>query len=353
MKTLYTITEIVALMVAAILIASCGKSGANADNEANNPHRNQPVTVQVKEIRPTPFVDVIKVAGFVKAIEDVMVSPEEGGVVKEWKVEKGDYVKKGDILAVLNDDVALASYEAALAQYRIAELNYTRQEKVYAEEGISELQLRNLEYTRDAAKAQADLMKARLERTRIRSPINGIVNERFAEVGEYAPPAAPIAHIVNIDRVRIAADVPEGYAGAVMLGTPVKITLDAFPGDTLEGKISFVAAAVSPSNRSLPVEVAIWNPGRKLKPEMIAKTSITLSLPREAILVSENIVQQIDRDKLVVYVESQGKAEERVVKIGSRVGGLVEIVDGLRLGDRVIVEGYQKLVNGQAVQVPG
>src|SRR3989339_2028568 len=148
------------------VLFSCGKSGA----ESAAP-KVQPVNVKVEVVKPQRMVDGIIVAGTVKAYEDVNLSPEEGGVVKEWKVKKGQTVRKGDLILTLKDEVIKAGFDAANAQYKMAELNLEKQQKVFDQQGISELQMKNLEYGRDAAKANADLMKARWERTQMRSPI--------------------------------------------------------------------------------------------------------------------------------------------------------------------------------------
>lgn len=350
MKQIKVTVGILLAVGLSVLIAACGKSDAKTDDGAMT-REQQVVTVRVQEVQPVPYAEVLNATGIVKAYEDVMLSPEEGGVIKEWKVEKGQRVSKGQILAVLKDDILQASYDAALAQYKLAELNYSKQQTIYSEQAISELQLKNAEYNRDAAKAQADLMLARLERSRLRSPINGILNDRFVDEGEFAPPAVPVAHIVNIGSMKVVADVPERYAGSVTVGAQVRVMVDAIGPDTLLSKVSVVGAAVSPNNRTLPVEIILPNPHQRLKPEMVARVQIIRAKRQAAILVSESIIQQVDRNKMVVYVERNGVAEERVVKIGGRQNGKVEIVDGLKPGDRVIVSGFQKLVDGQPVQV--
>ncbi len=337
----------------AIGIAACSQTDAKVEGQDESPATVPPVNVRVEEVKPSPFADAIQVTGIVKAYEDVMLSPEEGGVVKEWKVSKGARVVRGEVIAILNDDVLRAGYNAADAQYKLSALNYEKQAKVFEEQAISELQLKSGEYNRDAAKAQADLLKARLERAHLKSPINGILNDRFFDEGEFAPPAVPIAHLVNNSMLKIVAEVPEIHASNLASGTSAKFTVDAFPGDTLYGKVTYVASAINPNNRTLPVEIVIANPGNKLKPEMIARVKLIRASRRGALLISENIIQQVDRNKYIIYVENQGKAEERVIKVGARQGNLVEILEGLKAGERVIIAGFQKLVHGQPVTITG
>jgi len=333
------------ILSSGIFISSCTNSG----NE--NGQKIQPVDVRIEVLRPSKLIDVLQVAGTVKALEDASISPEEGGVVKEWIVRRGQYVKKGDVILLLKDEIAKAGYEAADAQYKLADLNLAKQKKVYEEQGISELQYKTFAYNRDAAKANADLMEARYERTKIKSPINGMVDNIIPNVGEFAPPGVPIARVVNISIVKFQAEIPERASASVSLGDKAIITFDALPGDTLHGKVSFIGATVSSVNRTLIIEIVMKNPYRKLKPEMIGKVKILRDSKANALLVNESLVQLVDRDRRIVYTENGGKAQECQVEIGGRQGNQVEILSGLKQGDHVIVSGYQKLVNGSPVVV--
>jgi membrane fusion protein (multidrug efflux system) len=329
-----------------VLFSSCRKS-----EPGNNGQNVQPVDVRIEVLEPARRVDAFEVAGTVKALEDVNMSPEEGGVVKSWVARKGQDVNKGDLVVVLKDEVIKASCDAAEAQYKMAELALEKQREVFEQQGISELQYKNLQYTRDAAKANADLMKARWERTQLRSPIDGVVDNTIPNEGDFAPPGVPLAHIVNTSVIKIQADVPELYSGSVHVGTSAIIFFDALPGDTLKSKVSFVGSTVSSSNRSLPVEIVLRNPYRKLKPEMVAKVRLLRETKTDAILVSENVIQLVDRDRTIAYVENNGRAQERRLTLGGRQGIMREVVEGLKAGDHLIVSGYQKVVDGSPVTV--
>lgn len=343
MKNTTRIIVMIALPIAGALFSDCRKS------ETNNGQTVQPVNVRIEILKPARIVDAIQVAGTVKAFEDVNLSPEEGGIVKEWKATKGQFVRKGDLIVVLKDDMLKAGWDAAEAQYNMANLNLEMQRRVFEEKGISELQFKNLQYARDAAKANAELMKARWEHTQIRSPFDGVVDNTIPNIGDFAPPGVPIARIVNITVVKIQAELPELYSGSTSVGIPAIITFDALPGDTLRGKVTFVGSTVSASNRTLAVEIIVSNPLRKLKPEMVAKVRLIRETRENALLVSENILQLVDRDRTIAYVENGGKAEERRLKLGGRQGIMVEVVEGLNAGDHLIVSGHQKVVDGSPV----
>jgi RND family efflux transporter MFP subunit len=346
MIILQRIPAMMLVLLSGLMLSSCGKP-----KPAANGNTVQPVDVRIEVLKPSRLVDGIQVAGTVKALEDVNMSPEEGGVVKNWVARKGQDVKKGDLIVVLKDEVIKASYDAAEAQYKMAELTLEKQRGVFEQQGISELQYKNLQYSRDAAKANADLMKARWERTQLRSPIDGVVDNTIPNEGDFAPPGVPLARIVNTSVIKIQADVPESYSGSVSVGTPAIVFFDALPGDTLRGRVSFVGSTVSSANRSLQVEMVLPNLYRKLKPEMVAKVRLLRETKSDAILVSDNIIQLVDRDRTIVYVENNGRAEERRLKLGGRQGIMREVLEGLKAGDHLIVSGYQKVVDGSAVTV--
>ena len=344
MKIITNIVICASLAAVLLTLSSCGKKGDDASAA-----KVQPVNVQLETLKPSKLVDAIRVAGIVKAYEDVNMSPEEGGVVKEWKARKGEHVKKGQVIVTLRDEVIKAGYEAAQAQFNMAELNVKKQRGVYNEQGISELQYKNLEYGRDAARANADLMKARWERTQLRSPIDGTLDNTIPNEGEFAPPGVPIARVVNTSTVKIQADVPELYSGSIVSGVSAIVSFDALPGDTLRGTVSFVSSTLSSSNRTLSVEMIIKNPFVDLKPEMVAKIQLLRETRSNALLISESIVQLVDRDRSIVYVEKNGRAEERRLKLGGRQGNMVEVLEGLSAGDRLIIVGYQKLIDGTPI----
>ncbi len=350
-------TRTVRILIAAqftasvFLFASCGSEGGGKPEQTGGSPDEKILPVQVQVLGTAPFRETLQLTGTIKAVEDITVSTEEGGVLKEWVVERGAAVEQGDVLAFINDDVLKPGYDAAFAQYRIAELNYEKQQKVYDQAAVSELQMKSAEYARDAAKAQADLARARWDRTRVKSPISGVVEDRLADAGELLPPGYPVARIVSLHRVKAVISVPERYAGTIAVGAPVAITVTAYPRERFEGKVSFVGAAVTPDNRSLSVEVLIGNAHRRLKPDMIARAVISQSSEREALILDGSLLVQLDAETYAVFIEKDGRAVRRTVTLGARNGSNNEILSGLSTGDRVIVSGSQALYDGQPVSV--
>lgn len=338
-----------------VLFAAGAFSGCGQNNDESTPAGEKveapAVTVNVTTLETEAFNEIIDVTGSIASYEDVMVPSDEGGRVLKWTVPLGARVRAGQVLVQLDSAIVRATYDAAVAQYQITQTSYQRQKNVFEEQGISELQLKTLQYQRDAARAQMDIAQARLERTRIKSPINGILNARLIETGEMSAPGLPVAHVVNTDRLKIVAGIPERYANSFRVGDHVSFSVDALPAEDFGGSIRFVGAAVNPDNRSIPVEVDVKVHGGRLKPDMIARMHVTLSAKTKSIVIAEDYVNRTDRDEFVAYVEEDGIARERKLRIGATSRGRVLVLEGLDAGDRLITFGYQNVAEGQRIVV--
>lgn len=344
-------TSYASVLLVAGTLSSCGNSKSEQTDHAPGQVEKERISVQVAEVRLEPFSETLLLTGYVKSVDDVLISTEEGGILRSWEKERGAAVSKGEILAVMNDDVLRPMYETAKAQFAIAELTFQKQLNVFREQGISEVTLKTTEYSRDAARAQMELALNRLERTRIRTPFDGILDDRLVDEGELAPPGSPIARVVNLDRMKVVVNVPESQAGIVRRGAMVEVSVSAFPGELFPGKVSFVGSAVVADNRTVPIEIAVPNTQRRFKPDMIARVRLVSSGQRQAFLVPQALVQRIDQSRSVLYLEKDGRAVQRTVITGVRTGEKIQVVDGLHEGERLIVAGSGDLYDGVELQV--
>ena len=345
-STLYLVSGAAAVSLS-LLAISCGDAQSERGAQASPPP-TRATPVRVETLEAVPFGETLNVTGYLEALQDVTLSTEEGGVLKEWLVPKGRRVTKGQLLGRLKADLLSPQFEAAEANYKIADLTYQKQREVFKEQAISELQLKTSEFARDAAKAQAQIARARYERTQIISPVNGIFDNRFVEAGELAPPGSPVARVVSLDRIKAVLLVPERYSGTIRRGVNVEVVVTAFPNETFSGTITYVGAAVIADNRSIPIEILLSNPDLKLKPDMIARARIVQSETRMVIAVDEASVIQFDQKRQGVYVVDNGNAAMRVVTTGARSGGKVVILSGVQEGDQLIISGYQQIADGNA-----
>lgn len=352
-KSMKDVMKVIAITAAAILslsVYACGSSNAENGKEKKN-NKEAEVFVKAEPVQLKDFTETIRLTGSVESQYNITVPAEEGGRIVSWKAEKGGFVSKGQTLVQIDEAMIKAGYDAALAGYNMAEVNYQKQKAAFDEQAISALQLKNLEYQRDAAKAQADLAKTRLEHTIVRSPISGVLNDRYADEGEMIGPGMPIAQVIDMNQMKIMVGVPERYSKELRNGLQVEFTVDAFEGETFTGTIGFVASAVNPDNRTIPVEIHFANAQGKLKPQMIAAVKLKMLSSSKAVLISQDYIQQVDMGKMVVYVVNNDVAEERLVTLGGTDGSMVRIVNGLKEGDKIITVGFQNLIDKQKIKI--
>jgi RND family efflux transporter MFP subunit len=333
-----------------ISITSCGDS---TGNEKNNDPSKIEASVYVKTIplKLESFVDNIYVLGVAKAFYQAKLSSDEGGKIKEFIKDKGSYVKKGDVIVTIDNDILKANLDAAFAQYKRAESTYVRQEVVYKQQVTSEITYLNSKYERDAAKANYELIKARYERTFIKAPFSGIVDQKFAEIGETVMPGFPIVSLVSMNKIKVVAGVPENYVNLVKKGTDVDIIFKDLNDAKYHSKVSYVGHTISTNNRTFTVEIILDNRDGNIKPELNAQIYIEKRKYDNVFKIPEDIVTETDRGP-VIFIEKDGLASMRNVEILARFSNQVAIKpDGIKEGEQLIVVGYQNLVNGERVTV--
>lgn len=348
MKNKFLITSIIFL--SAIGFISCGDSEGSENKNASPKEKESSVYVQVEKMNASPYTDYISVIGKAEADKKANLGSEEGGKIKSFPKSRGSFVSAGEVIVIMDNDVLKAQMEAAKAQYDRTESNFQKQEKIYNQNVTSELEFLNAKYERDAAKANYELMKSRYDKTFIKAPFSGTIEDKFFEHGEIASPGQPIVSVFSIDRIKVTAGVPENYVNAVNRGDKAEIEFSDIENGTYNGTVSFVGNTISENNRTFPVEVLIANAGKKIKPELSAVIRIQNKVYGNAIIVPEDVVQKTDLG-YVVFVEESGIAKMRNVEVISRFNNKAAIKEGLKEGDNVITVGYQNLIDGERVKV--
>lgn len=330
-----------------LLTVSCGDS--EGSKQVNN---NSEPTVYVKtlKLKSESFVDYISLLGVAKAYYHSNLSSEEGGKIKEFLKNKGSFVRKGEVILVLENDVLKSNMDAAKAQYDMAENNFSKQEQIYKEKVISELQFLNSQYERDAAKANYELFKTRYERTFIKAPFTGIVDAKFAEIGEMVLPGSPVVSVVSMYKIKIEAGVPENYVNMINKGDSVRIVFKDLGGATFMEKVSYVGNTISTDNRTFPIEININNREGIIKPELSAQIFVHKEKFSDAIVIPEETLTKTDLG-YVVFVEENGVARMKVVEIISRSNNRIALKSGVKEGENLITVGFQSLVDGTKIKV--
>jgi len=338
--------------------AACGGTVEGGDKEASGVAPDtftRVINVVVQELTPESFSEDIRLTGTVEAMQDVTVSAEESGVIRELLVEKGSSVRAGQPIARIDDRVLAPQVDQARAQAALARETWERRKRLYEEDKVgSELAYLEARYTAEEAQARLAALEERLARSVVRAPIEGILDDRFVEVGTMVSPGARVARIVDVDPVKVTAGVPERYAADVRPGAAVSVTFDVLAEPAFEGTIRYVGAAVNARNRTFPVEFTIPNPGGGIKPAMVANVSVVRRTVEGALVLPQDAVVRVSDGYVVFVVRSEGGAEvaeSRPVTLGASQGNRVVVVDGLEAGDRLVVVGQKQVANGDRVRV--
>jgi membrane fusion protein (multidrug efflux system) len=198
--------------------------------------------------------------------------------------------------------------------------------------------------------AAVELARVQMEKTRIVAPFSGIVGLRHVSVGEYITAGLALVNLEAIDPVKADFRVPEKFLPAIKVGQAIRIRVDAFPGETFNGKVYAIDPRIDVAGRSLLVRAKVPNADQRLRPGLFARVTVLLQLKEDALTIPEQaIVPQ--GDSQYVFKINDGKATLTKVSVGMRRSGQVEILDGLGVGDEVVTAGQLKLRDGTPVSV--
>jgi membrane fusion protein, multidrug efflux system len=344
------------LLGSALLAAGCaGDARADGAAEPGDSTHRRVINVAVETLAPGPFRELIGITATVRADQDVIVSAEEAGVVRELLVARGRAVRAGQPLARIDARVLQAQVSEAEARAALARETWQRRRRLFEQDGIgSELAYLEARYHAEQADAALATLRERLDRTVVRAPLAGVVDERLVEIGTLVSAGAPVVRIVRIDPIRIAAGVPERFAGDVSVGNAARVTFDVLPGGVFDGRIDFVGSTVNPRNRTFDIEIVIPNPGRIIKPEMVANVEVTRSDHDGVIAVPQEALIRVEAGFVAFVVEHESGedvARVRPVVPGGVQGNRVIVSSGLHAGDRLIVIGQKQVADGDRVRV--
>ena len=321
------------------------------------------------------------VVGNLVGEQTVDVVPRTGGRLVTVNVQLGDRVRRNQLLAKIEDfeiveqvkqaeaslEVARATIRQRDADLKVAELNFERSKNLFGRQLLAKQALDDAESRYLAAQAQLDLSRAqaiqtsaRLEElqinlgnTRIISPVDGFVARRNADPGAWVSQQAPIVSVVDIARLRLIANVVEKDLRLVNVGDPASVEVDAFPGELFKGRIARVAPVLDPATRTAPMEVEIPNTDNRLKPGMYARVLLRIEDRKGTTLVPKVAVVDFEGKRGVWVPEGENKARFVEVKLGLEDPERIEILAGLKVGDRIVTDGAASLRSGDTMVLPG
>lgn len=338
------------ILLMTLVFVSCSGEGEESVQQ-NNGVRLMPV--ETVTIESGSFEDYIRLSGTVEAIEDAMISSESSGRILSI-YERGERVQKGEVIAQLDDRMIRAQYDAAKTGYELADDTFNRLEALYADSIISTQDYRSARAQRDQAKAQLELTAKQLRDARIEAPFRGRIEERMIRNGELVNPGMPVVRLVNTERVRIKAGIPERYSGEITEGSEVIVHFRSLGLESRISHITYAGNVIDPDTRTYTVEIELNNRDERIKPEMVVDMQVKRSTFDDVIIIPRTAIIR-DEQGISVFRsrEENGRKMAELVNItpGSTSGPLLQILDGLRVGDEIVVSGMRTLSIGDELNV--
>jgi len=366
------VSKVIYPVVAAVGIATLGAAAWWYQNQpakslAETPAASAPAagpsggsgkpSVEVARVEGKTLVDDTQAVGSLRSRQGVVLRPEISGRITQLNFRDGDRVKAGQLLVQLDDRLPMAQVQQALAELSIAEANHKRNQDLVAQNFISRRTVDESAAALQVAEAKLALARATAARLKILAPFDGLAGIRLVNVGDYLKDGADIVNIEDIEAIYVDYRLPERFQSKVRRGQLATVELDALPGRKFKAVLQAIDPLIDANGRSVGVRACIDNRRLQLRPGMFARVNTVFGQRDDArVILEAAIVPQAGKQfviKLQPGPDAQGFVTQRVeVKVGQRMPGKVEIVDGLGLGDTVVIAGQQRVQrDGTSVRV--
>jgi membrane fusion protein (multidrug efflux system) len=344
---------------AAFALPACKKSEAAPATVAKE---EPPLHVTTAQATQRPMPEFLTLTGSLLADRQSDIAADANGKVLSTKVERGQTVKQGDLLATLDASAAALSASAALAQEQLAKsqaeqakTECDRSKQLFDSGAISKAeydrtmsQCTGTQWSVAAATAQHGSAAKMVGDSAIRAPFSGVIGERFVNVGQYVQPSTRVVSIFSIDPLRLELSVPESNVALVRQDLPVDFQVAAFGDQTFSGKVRFISPNVREASRDLVVEAVVPNSDGKLRPGMFA--TVRLKTGDKPAVVAPLAAVRKDLDPPRAYAVVNGLVEERVLQLGEELEGVVAVPSGIKAGEALVLNPPPTIHDGSRVE---
>jgi len=328
-----------------------GSSAPAPASGGGGPSAGRGVPAQVAIVESVPFPRGLRAIGSLLSDESTMVSAEVAGRITAIHFEEGQPVSRGDVLVELDDAVARAELGQAQANLALAQSRYDRSNRLQTAGFVSSEAKEDASNALKLQQASVALAQAKLDKTQITAPFDGVIGLRGVSVGEFVSPGQDIAPLEAVSVLKADFRLPEKNIADVAIGQVLEFNVDAVPEKTFEGEVYAISPLVDAGGRSVLVRAKVDNAQRTLYPGMFARVQLIVS-ESPALVIPEAALAPSGQSQYV-YRIVEGTAERVLVQIGERRDGLVEITKGLSASDLVVVSGLQRMRNNAPVTVQG
>ena len=339
-----------AAAVLAVLACGCKKkAGAGA---AGGGGGGMPaIQVIAIEAKREPVTEALSLVGTITANEMVEIKAETEGIVQEINFKEGERVEKGRLLVKLDDSKLAAALAESEATLRLSQANFDRAKELFQNKLVSQQEFDQASSIHSVGVAAVDLKRRQLRDARVLAPFSGIVGARQISPGQVITRASTLTWLVDLDTVKVEVNVPERYLRQLQIGQALQFGVAAFPGEKFSGDVYFVSPQINEATRTALVKARIANAEQKLRGGMFAGLDLTLQVREAAIVIPEPAIMSSGDNFSVFVIDDKSAAQVRPIQVGLRLAGKVEVTSGLSAGEKVVVEGTQKLRPGAPVKL--
>jgi membrane fusion protein (multidrug efflux system) len=333
----------------AALAAVTGCGGGEGPGAGGGGFQFPPTTVEVATVESGSIRDSFETVGTIDALEAVTIVSEIDATVVALPFREGDEIAKGALIARLDDAELAADLSRAAALRDQRQAKWERVQRVVEQAAGPEQDLDDAAADLKVAEADVALARARLAKTRLVAPFDGVVGPREISPGAFVRAGQPIARIAQISELEVVFSVPERYASNLERGAEVSVTTPAYPGQELNGRIYVVDPMLDEQTRSVRVIARVANPGNRVRPGMSANVEAVLAAREFALTIPSEAVFA-EGDQFLAYVVQPDSSVMRAnLRLGRRLADRVEVLEGVEAGAVVVRAGHQKLFPGAKV----
>jgi len=309
----------------------------------------QSLPANVVKVAKETLSNQLQVSGTIMPNESVDLKAEISGLVTKINFKEGQYVTKGTPLIYLNDDELQAQFQKLQYTQKLFQSQENRQKQLLAREAISQVEYDIVLNQYNTALSDIKLVQAQLQKTVVKAPFNGILGLRQISEGSVINSSNVIVSIVNIDPIKIEFSIPERYASQVTVGSPIFFSSES-SSEEVQGRVYAFEPQIDPGTRTLKLRAESPNKQGKYLPGMFVKIRFVLEVKEDALMVpAESVIPELSGYKVFV-VNEEGKAEQRMIEIGTRTNTHVQVISGLNEGDLVLTTGVMQVRQGMTVK---
>lgn len=338
--------HIVAAALAAASTAACSEGQAGGAGAGGGP---PPTPVEVAVAITDTVVDAIYATGEIEAVQSIEVRPEVTGRLTGILAREGTEVRRGTPLFKVDDAELKAEVARLEAERDLALQAQARTRDLIKQNASSEADLEVAEANARSAEARLELQQVRLERTVVRAAFAGVVGQRYVSLGDYVTTSTRLTTLQTVDPQRAVFRVPERHAERLGVGQEVTFQVAAVPQETFAGEVNFIDPIVELPARTITVKARVSNRQRVLKPGMFIEVRLATEVRPDAVIVPEDAILPLSGADYVWVITQESSATRRQVRLGVRVPGFVEILEGVAVGEQVVVGGLERLSEGAPV----